>query len=73
MVVTLVLASILCGFIGAGLAFFWGLNLLMIVLGYALGSFLGTTAIIAFVMPRFDRPTVPQKKQATKAAPQLSN
>lgn len=73
MVITLLLTSVLSGFLGAGLAFYWDLGTLLVVLGYILGSFLGATAIIAFVMSRFERLPSPVKKQTPKTAPQWSS
>lgn len=73
MVITLLLASVLSGLLGAGLAFYWGLSVLMIVLGYVLGSFLGATAIIALGMSRFERRRAPFEEQTPDTAPQLSS
>ena len=73
MVTTLVCASIFSGFFTAGLAFYWDLSVLMVVLGYFLGSMLSTVVIIAFVVLRFEQRPASTEKQTPKTSPQMSN
>lgn len=72
MIITLLSTSVLCGFLGAGSAFYWGLGPLLIILGYFLSSFLGATAVIIFTMSRFERHPELTEKQTPNPAVVLS-
>lgn len=73
MIITLLLASVFGGLLGAGIALYWGLGAMLIALGYVLGSFLGATIIIVLVISRFERQVAPTENQTPETAPQLSS